>query len=166
MSSTSTDRGSALVIVLLILMAVTILGIVGIDTSRIELDISTNGKQMRQSFYLAEAATAEGIQRLMETKPLDLNDQHPIWHHSREEIETEFLNFRDPAKWDKDGVLPDNAITASVDPDAFLAAVEWGVATGSSLVATDSRLYVNRVYGLCNRNNQPCIVEIGYYKRY
>ena len=142
------DQGSVLVIVLLILMAVTVLGIVGIDTSRIELDISTNGKQMRQSFYLAEAATAEGIQRLVRTEPLDLNEQHPLWHHAREEMETESLDFRDPVKWDTDGELPDNAVAAAIDPHAFFAAVEWGVATGSSLVATDSRLYVNRVYGL------------------
>ena len=50
--------------------------------------------------------------------------------------------------------------------DTYMAAVEWGVATGGSLIQTDSRLYQNRIYGLCTRYGTANLIEIGYDLRY
>lgn len=160
------QHGSVLVIALLVLLSVTILGVMGIHTSTVDLRIAGNEHRMRESFYLAEAAAVEGIQRLMKTEAVDLNEKHLVWHHSQNEVEAQSIDFRDPQDWDVDRVEPDNGTYSGVDENAFITAVERRVATGSSLIATQSRLYVNSVYGLCTKNHTDILIEIGYKSRY
>jgi hypothetical protein len=160
------QEGSALVITLLVLTAVTILGVASIHSSVIELKISANEREMRNNFFLAESAAMEGIQRLTALKNEDLNEQFVIWHHPKRGPEDGRIDFRDAAQWDGDGVGNDNCLPSALDPHMYLAAVEWKVATGGSLIATGSRLYQNRVYGLCTRNGAKDLIEIGYNLRY
>lgn len=162
----SSYSGSALVVTLLVLLAVTILGVLSINTSEVEMSIARNEREVRQSFYLAEGAAMEGIQRLLDTSDIDLNEQHLTWHHGIKEIETRHLNFRNPANWDADGQGRDNAAQSPMDVQACFAAVEKKVATGGSLIQTNTRLYQNRVYGLCTEYQTDSLVEIGYYMRY
>lgn len=160
------QRGSVLVIALLVMLAVTILGVMSIQTSAVELQIAGSERRMREAFYLAEAAAVEGVQRLLNAESSDMNERHLTWHHFQKDIEAQSIDFRDPLDWDVDQVAPDNGISASVGEDVFIAAVEWRVATGSSLISTESRLYVNRIYGLCTKNNADTLIEIGYKSRY
>lgn len=160
------QSGSVLVITLLVLIAVTILGVASINTGIVELEIAKNEKEVRKIFYLAEGAGMEGIQRLIDTSEIDLNEQFQFWHHTKRSESEELVNFRKAAYWDVDGIGEDNGMQSPMDPDTYIAAVEWKVATGGSLVQTDSRLYQNRVYGLCAKYNAYTIVEIGYYLRY
>ena len=160
------QRGSVLVITLLVLAAVTILGVVSINTSMVELQIAGNEKLMRESFYLAEAAALEGLQHLMSAEPTVLNEKHLPWHHSRIELGSQGIDFRNPQDWDIDMVDPDNGIPATLAPHTFMAAVEWRVSTGSSLIATDTRLYINRLHGLCTKDDVDTLIEIGYRFRY
>ncbi|RJQ70920.1 MAG: hypothetical protein C4519_20150 [Desulfobacteraceae bacterium] len=160
------QSGSALVITLLVLMAVTILGVACIHSSIIELKISSNERQMRENFYLTESAAMEGVQRLKDLLEDDLNEQFVFWHHPRRDSGKARINFRDPAQWDGDGKGDDNCMRSGMDPDTFLAAVEWKVATGSSLILTESRLYQNRVYGLGTRQGDLNLIEIGVNLRY
>lgn len=162
----SDPRGSILVIVLLVMLAVTILGVLSIHTSAVELQIAGTERRMREAFYLAEAAAVEGVQRLVNAESTDMNERYLAWHHSQKDIEAKSIDFRDPLDWDVDRIAPDNGIFATVGEDVFIAAVEWRVATGSSLISTESRLYVNRVYGLCSKNNADTLIEIGYKSRY
>lgn len=160
------QQGSVLVIALLVLLAMTILGVMGIHTSTVDLHIAGNEHRMRESFYLAEAAAVEGIQRLMKTAAVDLNEHHLVWHHCQKQVETQSIDFRNLQDWDVDQVEPDNGIVSGVDENAFITAVERRVATGSSLIATQSRLYVNSVYGLCTKNHTDILIEVGYKSRY
>lgn len=161
------DRsGSALLITLLVLTGVTIIGIACINTTIVEMKISSNGHEMRESFYLAESAAMEGVQRLINISDVDLNERILSWHHPRRDPVDGAIDFRDPTQWDADGVGQGNCLQSALDPNAFMAAVEWKVAAGGSLVMTESRLYQNRVYGRCTKHDNGNLIEIGYNVRY
>ena len=159
-------RGSVLTITLMVLAAITILGIAGINTTIVELHISRNELQLRESFYLSEGAAIEGIQYLREAKAMDLNEQQLPWHHSRATLAAVKTDFKNPDHWKVDQAGEDNGLQSALEPHSYLAAVEWATATGSSLISTQTRLYVNRVYGLCTKHGTDTIVEIGYKMRY
>lgn len=160
------QRGSALTITLMVLAAITILGIASTNTTIVELHISRNEHQLRESFYLSESAAVEAIQYLKETKPIELNEQHLFWHHSRETLAAGKIDFNNPEHWDVDQAGEDNGLRSALEPHSYLAAVEWATAAGSSLISTQTRLYVNRVYGLCTKHGTETIVEIGCKMRY
>jgi hypothetical protein len=162
----SKQSGSALVITLMVLAALTILGVASLNTSVVELKIARNEREVRETFCLAEGAVAEGVQRLSALQAVDLNEQYLPWHHPRKSVENNRVDFRDLNRWDVDGLGEDNALVSPMSADTFIAAVEWKVATGGSLVQTQSRLYQNRVYGRCDRYGTGTLVEMGYYLRY
>lgn len=160
------QSGSALVVTLLVMVSLTILGIMSINTAVVEIQIGSNEKQLRHAFYLAEAGVMEGVQRLAAMADKDLDEQIAVWHHPVSEIEAKRMDFRDPEIWDADGQGEDNALASAVSEQTYIAAVEWDVATGGSLIHSDSRLYLNRVYGLCELYNADHLIEVGYAMRY
>ncbi|MCJ8501931.1 pilus assembly PilX family protein [Desulfatitalea alkaliphila] len=167
------EAGVVLVVTLLVLLAITILGVAALQTTTAELHIARNEREVGQSFYTAEAAVMEGVGRLRHmaaeaSTRIDLVEQVADWHHGRRDVAVS--GFRDPGVWrfdtaDKD--VPMNCVPSRVDPESFVAAVEWRVAPGGSLVMTDgSRLYENRVYGLSTKFGALHLVEVGYCLRY
>ena len=162
----SDQRGASLLVVMLVMTAVTILGVMSINTSILELDITRNEREIRENFYLSEGVAMEAIQRLTDTPVTDLEDKKLNWHHCRDAVERDQTDFRDPALWDADGRGEDNAMQSQLDRNTFLAAVEYRLASGSSAVCTESRLYLNRVYGLGTKYHAFNLVEIGVYLRY
>ena len=160
------ESGAVLLTTLLVLIAITVLGLASINKSIVELKIARNEREVRELFYLSEAACMEGIQRLQSTDNTDLNEHAQFWHHSKKSISDNRLNFRDPTHWDMDGLTEDNSINSTLNADTYIAAVEWTVATGGSLIQTQSRLYQNRIYGFCDKYDAENIIEMGYYMRY
>jgi hypothetical protein len=163
------QSGAVLVITLLVLLAVTVLGVASLQTTSVELNIARNEREIRETFYLAEGAAMEGIQRLKAVPAADLEEGVFFWHHDRgsESIENDKTGFRDPARWQMDsGARSPNCMQSAIDPDTYFAAVNWGVAPGGSLVQTGSRLYQHRVYGLCTKHGANQRIEIGYFLRY
>jgi hypothetical protein len=163
---TTNQDGSVLLIALLALLAVTIFGVVSLNTTSIELHIARNERDVREAFYLAEAGVMEGVQRLVDTKTVDLEEKFSFWHHAIKEIEAQQVNFRNPIHWIPIGEEEKNAGQCAISPDTYMTAVEWDVAVGGSLIMTETRLYVNRIYGLCQKNNSSEIIEVGYRLRY
>ena len=108
----------------------------------------------------------EGIQRLAVLPREDLNEQRVFWHHAAGRAESGDLDFRRLSSWDVDGTDNDNALACALASDLFVAAVEWTVATGGSLIMSDARLYQNRIYGLCTADGVNQLVEIGHTMRY
>ena len=158
--------GSVLVVVLLIMTALAILGVMSINTSTVELDIVRNERETRETFYLSECAVLEGAQRLIDTPRIDLEEKISFWHHNEESIKAAEEDFSDPQYWDADGRGEDNALQSRMDENTFIAAVEHRLASGSSAILTESRLYMNQVYGLSTKYDALSLVEIGYYLRY
>ena len=159
------QTGSALVITLMVLAAVTILGIAGMNAICTELKLSRNEREVQESFYLAEAAALEAVQLMHNASRDDLNDRIFMWHHRRGEDHKQ-LDFRKPEQWIVAQNSDDNAMGSVMHPNSYFSAVEWDVAAGASLIVTDSRLYANRIYGLNKRSNSDIVIEIGYYLRY
>ena len=151
---------------LLVLLAITILGVASVNTSVVESKIARSEKEFTETFYLSEGATMECIQRLIDTDMVDKDEQFPPWHHSKAGVVEMAIDFRQPSDWDVDGVGEDNGLKSPINNDVYLAAIEWKVATGGSLIQTESRLYQNRAYGLCTKYGINSIIEVGYYLRY
>lgn len=162
----STCKGSTLVVVLLVMAAISIFGVMSLNIGSVELEISSNERRMREAFYLSEGAALEGVQRLSAAPRVDLNDRFYFWHHDGNMMDNEKNNFRDPRQWKVSGLRGDNAMQSVLDPQSYFSAVEHRLASGSSAVVTDSRLYMNRVYGLCSKSDAMNLVEIGYQVRY
>jgi len=161
------QSGAVLIITLLVLLAVTVLGVASLQTTSVELNIARNEREIRETFYLAEGAAMEGLQRLKAMPAVDLEERVFLWHHDRDSVGDDKTGFRDPAQWQMDsGARSPNCMPSAIDPDTYFAAVNWGVAPGGSLVQTGSRLYHHRVYGLCTKHGANQRVEIGYYLRY
>jgi len=160
------QSGAVLVVTLLVVLAVTVLGVAGLQTTTVELRIARNEREIRESFYLAEAAAMEGVQRLINAAGVDLEEQFSHWHHPRRALAGNGWDFRDAGDWDCDDSENGNCLQSPLDRHAFIAAVEWRVAPGASLLMTGSRLVENRVYGLCTKHGGDHMVEIGYLLRY
>lgn len=160
------ENGSIIVVVLLVISAMTILSFLTILISSIDLDISCNERELRNNFYGAESAANEGVQRLVNARPVDLEDKKLFWHHPAAYADNKSHGFREPVFWDVDGKAPDNALQSPLDQQTFIASVERRLATGSSAVMTESRLYLNEVYGMSDNYHAIDIIEIGFYLRY
>jgi Tfp pilus assembly protein PilX len=159
-------RGSTLVAVMWVMAAVSIFGVMSLNISSVELEISSNERQMREVFYLSEGAAFEAIQRLINAPRADLEDKINFWHHSEVAVNQDGTDFRDPLQWKIDGRNGDNAMQSALNPQSYYSAVEHRLAAGSSAVVTGPRLYMNRVYGLCSKHKALNLVEIGYQLRY
>ena len=162
----SSAKGSTLVVVLLVMTAISIFGVLSLATSAVELEITSNERQIREVFYLSEGAAVEGVQRLANAPRIDLEDKIYFWHHVENAGDPDAVAFRDPQRWDIDGRDEDNAMQSALDSQAYFAAVEHRLAAGSSAIVTESRLYLNRVYGICSKHKAMGLVEIGYQQRY
>ena len=160
------QTGSALIVCLLVLVAVTIMGIAGVNTGVVQLRIAANHKQIGHGFYLAEGAAMEAVARLSNATQLDLLDRLYFWHHARVEIDAKHIDLSYPQHWPVRGQSQEIVLQSALGPDIYLAAVEWDIAAGSSLVATESRLYLNRVYGKTKRYQADHLIEIGLNMRY
>jgi hypothetical protein len=160
------QQGSVLLVTIMVLVAVSVLGVAGIQSGIVELKLAGNERQVRETFYLAESAAMEGLQRLAALQGIDLSEQFAFWHHRNRDAQGNPIDFRAFRQWEVDGKQDDNAMPSLVGPQTYFAAVEWQVATGGSLVMTGSRLYQNRIYGICLEQQPADLVEIGYYLRY
>jgi hypothetical protein len=154
------------VVVLLVMVAISIMGVMSMNISTVELDISSNEKLMGENFYLSESAALEGVQRLVDAPRIDLEDKFYIWHHSDSDTGEEPFDFRDPQQWRAGDGSEGNAMQSALDPQSYFAAVEHRLAAGSSAIVTEPRLYMNRVFGLCARSKGVKLVEVGYQLRY
>lgn len=161
------ESGSVLLIALLVMIAISVLGVLGIQSSIVELDLVRNERDIQEAFHLSESAALEGIELLVNSSKEDRQDNQPVWHHARKTMEALNCDLRDMTQWDADGQgQDDNSIKSKFSQESLIAAVEWDVAAGGSLVMTQSRLIVTRVYGLCTKHNAGQLIEIGYAMRY
>lgn len=160
------DEGSTLVVVLWVMAAISILGVMSLNLSTVELGISSNEHQIREVFYLSEGAAFEGVQRLINAPRTDLEDKFNFWHHGGKMASVDKTDFRDPQQWITDAREGENAMQSALDPQSYFSAVEHRLAAGSSAVVTGTRLYMNRIYGLCRKHKAMNLVEIGYQLRY
>jgi hypothetical protein len=160
------EKGSILVIALLMIALLTLLGMSSTTTSVIEVQIAANEQSYKENFFKAEAAALEAAQRLEnETDSQTLTNKTPVWLH-----DSDIMGY--PSNWDyNDQDDNDNAETAgtSIDPNGqtYFSVVDRGVAPGSSLsMSGGTNLYEHAVYGFSSADSGQQLIEIGYRKRY
>lgn len=160
------ERGSVLVIAVLLLAFLSILGISVTTTSTTEVQIAGNDRRYKQNVYRAEAAALEGAQRLEnETSKQTLMNRTPAWLRGSG-------NMTVPSSWDHDGAGGnDNSQAASAGIDSegntYFSVVDRGIASGSSLsMGGGTQLHEYAIYGFYSGSQGQVLVEIGYRKRY
>jgi type IV pilus assembly protein PilX len=165
----SNERGSVMVIALLIMAILTVLGISAINQSNLDLMIAKNERQYKQNFFRSEAAANEAIQRIDNA---DANDLLP------ESTSLDWLNndgtwpgtaIEDPTNWISDPTDANvNSMEALVDSNARFAVRTAGLAGGASIdITSPSQLYEFEIHGQYFRSEGGWSqIAVGYRKRF
>lgn len=172
-SNLKNDDGSAIVIVLIILAALTLIGVFATNTTVVELQIVRNEAVYKQNFYRAESAVIEAAQWLEENLTLTTTPAWMINDGTANSDMTNLINWRDnadPPNWlaniQKSPNLDDSA---DLQNNTSYAAVSHGIAAGSSLKMTGgSNLYDHSIYGLFDSTTRQgrSLIGMGYRKRF
>ena len=167
----SQERGSVLVISLILLVLLTMIGITASKTSEIEIMIAGNERVYKQNFYIAEGAAMQGAQ-IMELTDLEnvglpwLMDEDnkngfgtelPAAAHS--DIQA-FIHESD--NW------TDNfsSVLGGLPGEARVLALSKGVVPTSSWKMTSPKVYGFEVYGRSRERSGEGLVSVGYRKAY
>lgn len=166
----SNEEGSAIVIALLVLLAVTVIGISSTTTSTTELRIVRNEQIYNTNLYQAEAAAKEAVQQLADANRrgwlVDIETPF-VWLSDANTSTADFFN-NTSTDWATTGTgtnAQTSAFVAGVGiPQGMMAAVNNGVLQGS--IDTESiTYYTYQVFGISNWNNGEVVIEMGYIRK-
>lgn len=170
------ERGTAIITVLLILMLLTFIGITSTRTTVTEKAVIRSDAVFERSFYLAESAALEGVQKLAnESAPEELlaplitaasNNNGLLISADAREPENDLANCDSDGDGDIDG--NDISDICVLDPDNTTRrlVVQLPISSGSSLGLGSSRLYSYVSYGLTEAQGGRAMIKIGYKKRF
>ena len=157
------EEGNVLVITLIILVALTFLGITSTRMSSIDLLVSGNKKIYTENLYNAEAAAYYAVQTMNST---DLSVNPPSWYSDTLGAITE-ADVMNDANWDNDSFTGVNIGTDANLPDAGFIAIYSGVAeVGMSLDMAKTKIRAYSVYGRSEKSGGKSMVEIGFRKAF
>jgi len=151
------EEGSVLIIALLVLAFFTLLGMSTFSISSMEMRIIGNENTQKQNLYCAEAAAMRCSQ--------DMQDQ------DLSAASLSYLNgINSPTQTQSDIIslnryILSDTLTELPSTTAY-ASVSRGIASGSSLDMTKTRVHEYSVYGWCDRNKNLVIVEVGFRKAF
>lgn len=148
------ENGSAIVIALLALAALTVIGVSSTGVTTTELLVVRNTNVYQDNFYLAEAAATEAAERLEVSTDDDLENRTPVWLTNTSDMD-------DTTNWNTA-----NSQTSAYTGAQF-AVVEEGIAYGSSMDMTESdNMYEYTAWGYSTSNNGEVLIGMGYKKRH
>jgi len=159
------QKGSILLIVLMIMMIITLTGLVSMNLTITDLKISQNDRCFKQNLFMAEAAAFEAGQ-IFETDTSD-----------GENLKPETTNFTwlgdgagfDPVtdEWQYTGTQNASSSVVYHEEESGYTAVFEGVASGASLdMSSDTQLWEYSVYGRSEKCGGRVDIVMGYRKRY
>lgn len=153
------ENGSIIAIVLLLIAVLTVIGITSNNTAITESQIVRNETCYKRSFFRAEAAAIEAIQRMEDEADLLGTPPSFLLPSTTIDEDNELL---DEADWDLNAQAAGLATPGS---ELRYIAVYRGVQSGSSLAMGSAQVHAYVVYG---RDQDDCggdvIVGIGYNK--
>jgi hypothetical protein len=155
------ENGSVLIITLIILVALTFLGITSTRMSSIDLLISGNMKTYTQNLYNAEAAAYHAVQAMEFT---DLEGSPPSWVSNTLGDVTE-ADVMDDANWDNDSFTGLSVGTDIADAK-YLAYFADVTEIGMSLDMAKTKIRAFAIYGRSEKGRGKSMVEIGFRKAY
>ena len=152
------EEGSVLIIALLVLAFFTLLGVSTFSISNMEIRIIGNENTQKQNLYCAEAAAMRCAQHMQDndlrTSPLGYLNGINSATQTQSDITTSLNSY----------TLSDDL--TELPADTVFASVSRGIASGSSLDMTKTRVHDYAVYGWCDNSNNLVIVEVGYRKAF
>jgi len=147
------EQGSVLIVALVVLALFTLLSISSTATTNMEIRITGNENIQKENLYAAEAAAMRCAQDMQDT---DLRVSSPT-----------YLNPINSATQSQSDICSlNNTPFTELPATTAFASVSQGIASGSSLDMTKTRVHEYSVYGWCDRNRNLVIVEIGYRKAF
>lgn len=168
------ERGSVVVIALVLLVLLTIIGISASRTTEIEIMIAGNERVSKQNFYVAEGASMQAAQ-IMELTDLELNP--PPWLMDEFNV-NKSSNLTLPAasysiisehihedeNWTDD--FSSQLTTSGLPGEARVLALSKGIVPTSSWKMTSSKVYEFEIYGRSQLHRGEGLVSVGYRKAY
>jgi hypothetical protein len=157
------QEGSILVVALVLLVALTLLGLTIGTISEVEIQIAGNERLYKENLYTAEAAAMQCAQVMEETA--DLDPTAIAWINAIGTVDSE--DIRDDTWWNNGNSV---VVDAAIDPDGITRylALEEGVAEGTTLDMTKTVLRSYAIYGKrydpANISRGRSMVKIGYRK--
>ncbi|MDD9304588.1 MAG: hypothetical protein HUK40_20485 [Desulfobacter sp.] len=161
------EKGSVLLLALILLSVLTVMGLSSINTTSTEYQIVRNERIYQTNFYHAESCANEGafyLEKENNSSELIPEYTNKAWVHPDDGT----IDFSNADNWITAGGASDNAGTSSItniDNSSFSTIAE-GLRDCSSLDIGSSRLYEFAVYGKSASNNGSAVIEIGYLKRF
>ena len=146
------EQGSVLIVALVILALFTLLSVSSTTTTNMEIRITGNENIQKENLYAAEAAAMRCAQDMQDN---DLRTSSPGYVNGIESVTQSQSDICD---------LTSETLTQF--PATAFASVSRGIAAGSSLDMTKTRVHEYSVYGWCNGNRNLVIVEVGYRKAF
>ena len=161
-SRLNNEKGSAIVIAIMVLVIVSLLGIQSARTSTTEVQIAAIERTAKINFYKAEGAAMEAAQEIENASSEELSGRTEEWLNKNDDV-----TLTDESQWDyDDNDNNDNAESGTLNKTYF-GVVDSGVSQGSSLnMAHSSQLHTFSVFGRCVDSKQSAFIEMGYKKRY
>jgi len=175
------ENGTVMVISLLIMAILTILGISAIDTSNVEIQITSNERVYKRNFYKAEAAVIAAAQQLEEATPAQLSDVSNFTWLINTDFNVDTLRYQDTdGTWKAlqdgsgDWIDPPTAngiVGQVVTGDSSYAKSRFVVleTTGFIDLTAPTNMHSYTIYGFYDSNTRDrgrVIVEIGYKRKF
>lgn len=170
------EEGVTIVTVLLILVLLTLMGVTATKTVLNEKKSVRSEAVFEQSFYFAESAALEGIQKLEnESTPEELlvalltpasknKDLIVIADDKAPENDSKNLDLDGDGDFDKDDVAL--VEVSETDASTGRVVVEMPIPPGSTLGLGGSRLYSYMSYGMTSSQGGQAMIKLGYKKRF
>ncbi len=167
------ERGSVVVIALVLLVLLTIIGISASRTTEIEIMIAGNERVAKQNFYVAEGATMQAAQILELT---DLEYTPPGWlmdeyNKNTSGVELPAASYskisehiHEDENWTDD--FSQQLTTSGLPGEARVLTLSKGIVPTSSWKMTSSKVYEYEVYGRSQLHRGEGLVSVGYRKAY
>jgi type IV pilus assembly protein PilX len=147
------EKGSLIIIVLMVLTLLTLVGTAGIRTANTEIETATSELIYQTNFYLAEGAAMEAVATL-ENDPDPLATA-PNWLQTTPDV-MNVANYTDDT-------YPSAAASIDAQGDTFFKVSYEGIAAGSSKDMSKSKLHDFTIYGRSEKRGVSQ-VRIGYRK--
>ena len=153
--SPGNELGSAILLTMLTLVLLTFLGIGTSKVATIQQRIAGNDRAVKQGLYLAESAAMEAVQ-IMENG-MELSSGSVPWINSRASV----VNHMEAEGWRGPASSP-----SRLESNTRFAAVDLGIARGSSIGKGGTNLRHYKVLGRFGGQRGRCLIEVGYKKRH
>ncbi len=155
------EKGSAIIVALMVLAVVTLFGISSIDTSSIELKIVRNEKMYQRCFYVAESGWQDGACWLegKNKSPSKINGSPSL---SDDELKI-VRNFGGGAANVLNDNFPDNSEDDTIDTIPYWYNIQY---SNDQIVAGSGKAYREFVYIVKSNANKEYEIEVRLKKIY